>query len=128
MHAQSPRSFRTGIKRGICRYCPNCGKGPLFDGYIKVHSPCAACGNDNGAYRADDAPAWLTILIVGHAVIAPILYFGLAFILTVSLGLVLALLLPFIFLVTLLILPFAKGTIIGMEWARAKPAAHHRSI
>ena len=34
-----------------------------------MRSHCPACGQDLEPYRADDAPAYFTILVVGHIVV-----------------------------------------------------------
>lgn len=116
--ANQERTARTGLKRGLMRRCPNCGEGALFQGYLKVEPTCAACGHDNGAYRADDGPAYFTMLIVGHLVIAPML--ALPFIWQSNVFLVLGLTLPFIAAATLGLLAFVKGAFIGVQWgARA---------
>jgi uncharacterized protein (DUF983 family) len=47
-----------------CR-CPACGRGRLFAGYLKLRSPCEACGADLAAFDQDDGPAAFLILIVG---------------------------------------------------------------
>ncbi len=58
--------------RGLIGRCPHCGEGQLFARYLKPVELCAVCHEPLGHIRADDGPAWLTILIVGH-VLAPIL-------------------------------------------------------
>src|ERR1700735_4436474 len=85
----SERSAGAGLKRGLLRRCPNCGEGHLFTGYLAVEPRCEACGHENALYRADDGPAYFTILIVGHLVIVPLLC--LSFILTWPLAAVLPL-------------------------------------
>lgn len=57
------------ILRGLLRRCPNCGVGPSLDGYLKVHAACTHCGEPLGHIRADDGPAYLTVLLVGHIVV-----------------------------------------------------------
>ena len=59
----------TAIGRGLRGLCPACGKAPLFQGFLRVNDTCAACGAPLGLARADDAPPYFTILIVGHIVI-----------------------------------------------------------
>ncbi len=49
--------------------CPSCGKGRLFRAYLKQVETCSACGERFGHIRADDGPAWLTILVVGHIIV-----------------------------------------------------------
>ncbi len=105
----------TGLTRGFQRKCPNCGQGHLFKGYLKVRPNCDVCGHDNGQYRADDAPPYFTILIVGHIIIGPMLAFN--FIWTWPVGLVLGLTLPTLLILTLALLPLVKGAVIGFHWA-----------
>jgi uncharacterized protein (DUF983 family) len=105
----------TGLRRGLAERCPECGKGKLFRAYLKVLSPCEVCGNDNAQYPSDDAPPYFTILIVGHIVVAPMLFFP--FILTWPVGWVLATTLPTVAILTLLLLPRVKGAVIGAHWA-----------
>jgi uncharacterized protein (DUF983 family) len=104
-------SFFTALKRGLKGRCPVCGEGALFWRYLKVEPACPACGHDLAQYPADDGPAYFTILIVGHLIVAPILLFP--FIWQAPLWLVIpATLLPLAGL-TLLLLPRIKGAFIG---------------
>jgi uncharacterized protein (DUF983 family) len=109
------RRLKLGIKRGALRSCPNCGRGRLFSGYLAVQPVCDYCGHANANYRADDAAPYFTILLVGHLVIAPILTLGI--IGTWSLGWLYALIFPLIATVTLALLPFVKGAVIGALWS-----------
>jgi uncharacterized protein (DUF983 family) len=107
------RSFR----RGWVGRCPACGDGKLFRAYLKVDPLCGACGHDNGRYPADDAPPYFTILLVGHLVVAPMLAFP--FIWQWPAGLVLALTLPILLILTLVLLPRVKGAVIAFQYAVA---------
>jgi uncharacterized protein (DUF983 family) len=109
------RNAMVGFKRGAARRCPNCGEGHLFRGYLKVDPVCEACGHQNGLYRADDGPAYFTVLLIGHLLIAPMLCFS--FIWQANPLLVLSLTLPLVALSTLLLLGFVKGAFIGVQWA-----------
>ena len=111
----SERTTGEGFLRGLTGRCPNCGEGHLFSGYLKVAPRCEACGHDLSQYRADDGPAYFTILIVGHLVIAPMLCFS--FIWTWSPLVVVPLTLSFIAAATLTLLPRVKGAFIGVQWA-----------
>jgi uncharacterized protein (DUF983 family) len=62
-------SLFTAIGRGLTGRCPVCGKGRLFDGFLRVVSECEHCHAPLGLARADDAPPYFTMLIVGHIVI-----------------------------------------------------------
>jgi uncharacterized protein (DUF983 family) len=94
--------------------CPDCGQGPLFSRYLKVEPVCQACGHELAAYPADDGPAYFTILIVGHLVIAPLLLFP--FVWEVSAWIVMPLTVIPLLLLTLLLLPRIKGAFIGALW------------
>jgi uncharacterized protein (DUF983 family) len=63
----------TAIGRGLLGRCPACGKGRIFNGFLKVAAECHECGAPLGLARADDAPPYFTILVVGHIVI-PLLF------------------------------------------------------
>ena len=112
--AYGERNAGTGFKRGLARRCPNCGEGHLFRGYLKVDAVCEACGHENGAYRSDDGPAYFTVLIVGHLLVAPLLCFP--FIWQANTALVVAVTLPLVAVATLILLGFVKGAFIGVQW------------
>lgn len=61
---------RQAMIRGFLQRCPNCGKGHLFRAYLKQVDSCADCGEPFGHIRADDGPAWLTVMVTGHIVVA----------------------------------------------------------
>lgn len=63
------REFSTGIKRGLLGRCPRCGRGKLFRAFLKSVDHCAVCHEDFTHHRADDLPAYLTILIVDHVAV-----------------------------------------------------------
>lgn len=62
-------SLGVALGRGLTGRCPACGVGRLFRGFLRVSSECEHCGAPLGLARADDAPPYFTILIVGHIVI-----------------------------------------------------------
>ena len=63
----------TAIGRGLRGRCPACGRGKIFSGFLRVAESCEACGAPLGLARADDAPPYFTILVVGH-IIVPLLF------------------------------------------------------
>jgi uncharacterized protein (DUF983 family) len=117
--SRGPRTIPTGLLRGARRQCPNCGRGSLFKGYLAVQPVCAVCGNDNGRYPADDGPAYFTILLIGHLVVAPML--ALSVIKSWSPWSMLAVAMPIVIGATLAALPFIKGAWIGVLWATTDP-------
>lgn len=88
----------------------------MFNGYLTVAHTCDHCGEDLSHQRADDGPAWLTMLIVGH-LMAPALhvYFvhfrpaPLALFAVFSIGCT---------ALALFLLPRLKGLIVAFQWAR----------
>ena len=113
--SQRPTSMLTGMKRGVLHRCPNCGEGRLYTRYLKVDLDCEVCGHDLARYPADDGPAYFTILIIGHLVVAPLLLFP--FIWKMSPVLVVPLTVLPLAALTLLLLPRVKGAVIGALWA-----------
>lgn len=57
------------LLRGLLCTCPACGTTKLFAGYLRVVDDCSSCGAPLGHVRADDAPPYFTILVVGHIVV-----------------------------------------------------------
>jgi uncharacterized protein (DUF983 family) len=110
-----------GFRRGLARKCPNCGQGALFSGYLKVRPVCEACGHDNGAYRADDGPAYFTVLIIGHLLVGPLL--ALPLVAAWNPLATVALFLPLVAIVTLALLAVVKGAFIGVQWGVNRPPA-----
>jgi len=121
---RSPPNLWIGLRRGSARKCPACGQGQLFRGYLAVIPVCAACANDNEQYPSDDFAPYVTIFLVLHLMV-PIL-FAADRTWDMSVGFEMALALPLFLMATLLLLPFAKGAVIGFAWARGvtrNPAA-----
>ncbi len=104
-----------GLMRGLRHRCPECGEGRLYRSYLKVEPVCEACGHELGSYPADDGPAYFTILIVGHLVVAPLLFFP--WIWEASPWITVPLTLASLAALTLLLLPRVKGAVIGALWA-----------
>ena len=117
-HPNESTERQTGLamRRGARGRCPACGKGRLFSSFLKVAETCPECGEALHHQRADDGPAYLTILIVSHlgaplllasyiawrpSAMTMILIFGLSAI-----------------VLSLILLPVIKGAMVGFQWAR----------
>lgn len=109
------RSLVEAMRRGFKQRCPNCGKGALFYKYLKTNDRCAECGQELFHHRADDAPAYFTIVIVGHIVVAVLLAMEKAF--APPTWVSLAVSLPITLLSALWLLPRIKGALVGLQWA-----------
>ena len=59
--------------------CPACGRGPLFEGFLKVKSVCAVCGHDLAASDSGDGPAVFVILVVGFIAVFGALFTEIAY-------------------------------------------------
>lgn len=111
----SARPWWPAMRAGLRLRCPRCGIGRLFAGFLTIAPACAHCGHDLSVYRTDDAPAYFTILIVGHIVVplvlmvergvAPPLWLHAAVWLPLTIGLSLA------------FLPRLKGAVLAVQWA-----------
>jgi len=113
---QDERPIKTAMLRGLRRKCPACGEGPLLTGYLKVRPECPVCHEDYTPQRADDGPAYLTILIVGH-IMAPLIL--IAFVKFRPDPLVLAGVFTVgTVLLSLFLLPRLKGMLVGIQWAK----------
>ena len=115
MEEKLNRSLKVAMFFGWKRLCPRCGKGELMSSYLKVRLECSSCFQDFRCQRADDGPAYITILILGHLLVPLILVFYDFFrlnplIMAVSLSTVAILL-------TFYLLPRIKGALIGLQWA-----------
>jgi uncharacterized protein (DUF983 family) len=107
--------IRRSIFRGVTGHCPACGNGKLFWKYLKVNGRCEACDTDLARYPADDGPAYLTILLIGHLVVAPMLFFPIVWRSNPAYSLPI-ILVPLAVL-TLMLLPRIKGGWVGMMYA-----------
>ncbi|WP_417581896.1 DUF983 domain-containing protein [Pelagibacterium sp.] len=99
-----------------CR-CPNCGQGKLFSSYLKVADQCDFCGTELFHHRADDAPPYIVITIVGHLAVGAVLHMEMSSTPLPALT-YLWVMIPLIIISTLALLPITKGAIVGLQWAR----------
>jgi uncharacterized protein (DUF983 family) len=109
------RDSRTAMLRGWRGRCPNCGEGRMFRAFLKVSDHCQACGEALHHQRADDAPAYFVILIVGHFIVPAALSVESTY--APSYWVHAALWLPATLGLSLLLLPLIKGALIGLQWA-----------
>ena len=113
--APPKRDVWTAMMRGWRGRCPNCGEGKLFRSFLKTNDNCSACGQDFSHHRADDLPAYLVIVIVGHIVVPVMLWVETNYAPPVVLQL--AIYLPITLVSSLLLLQPVKGAVVGLQWA-----------
>jgi len=109
-----PVGAADALRRGLRGRCPACGEGHMFRKFLKVADACPACGEELHHHRADDFPAYLDIVIVGHILvpivlaveteIAPPLWLSMTMWPLVALAMALGLLQPI------------KGAVVAIQW------------
>lgn len=109
------RDWKLALWRGFTGRCPNCGRGRMFSSFLKVADRCSHCGQELHHQRADDAPPYFTMFIVGHIVVPAVLvaeklwspelwvHFVVWTLVTLAL--------------TFALMPRVKGAIVGLQWA-----------
>ncbi len=109
------RDVWTAVKRGFRGRCPRCGQGKLFRAFLKVDDHCPVCGQDFTPHRADDLPAYLVIVIVGHIMVPLALMIETNY--SPPVALQLSIYLPGTLILSLLLLQPIKGAVVGIQWA-----------
>jgi len=113
--SQPKRDIKTSLLRGWSQKCPACGEGALYRQYLKVNDRCPACGEELFHQRADDAPPYFTMVIVGHVVVGGVLVLEQA--MAPPTWVHLAIWLPLTIGLSLGLLPRVKGALVGLQWA-----------
>ncbi len=113
--AGEKRDIWLALKRGFRGRCPRCGEGKLFRAFLKVDNACPVCGQDFTPHRADDLPAYLVIIIVGHVVVPLALMIETAY--SPPVVLQLAIYVPLTLIASLILLQPVKGAVVGLQWA-----------
>ena len=109
---------------GLASRCPNCGEGPLFEGFLKVAARCEACGFDLAKADSGDGPAVFVILIAGFIVAFGALFTMVAF--RASVWVTLAIWLPMTLVICLVLLRPMKGLMIAAQFMNKASQAEHR--
>ena len=107
-------SLPQALWRGFAMKCPHCGRGHLFGRFLKVADHCEVCGEDFTPQRADDFPAYLVIVVVGHIVVPALLAMEMAYAPPAWLQLVIWL--PVTLFSSLALLQPTKGLIVALQW------------
>ncbi|MCA0434422.1 MAG: DUF983 domain-containing protein [Proteobacteria bacterium] len=109
------RSWKQALVRGAMKRCPACGQGRLFSGFLTTNNACAHCGTELHHHRADDAPPYFTMFIVGHIVVPGLLVVEKLW--HPELWIHFSIWLPLTLFLSLWLLPHVKGALIGLQWA-----------
>lgn len=109
------RDVWAAMKNGLRGRCPKCGKSHLFNGYLKVQDSCKSCGEALHHHRADDAPPYITMAIVGHLIVGIIFHVETSYEVEPLWHLYWAL--PSMLILSLALLRPIKGMIVALQWA-----------
>jgi uncharacterized protein (DUF983 family) len=107
-------STAQALWRGFTMRCPSCGTGKLFGRFLKVVDHCPVCGEEFSHHRADDFPAYVVILVVGHSLVPAALAVEIDY--APPMWLQLLIWLPLMIISALALLQPAKGTIVALQW------------
>jgi len=114
MPNQSPSPLVAGL---TCR-CPRCGKGMLFEGFLRLRPRCDQCGLDFSSMESGDGPAVFIILLAGFTVVFAALVTEIVY--QPPFWLHAMLWLPLILVVTLLPLRPMKSLMVALQY-------HHKA-
>ena len=106
--------FRSMLKGLTCR-CPKCGHGRLFSGFLRIADSCPRCSLDLRHHRADDAPPYFTMLIVGHLIVGLVLFAEMSY--SPPVWVHMALWLPLTLIMSLALMRPIKGAVVAVQWA-----------
>lgn len=111
----APRAVPEALLRGARCLCPACGEGRLFSSYLKTVPYCPGCAEELYHHRADDAPPYAVIFVVGHIVVPLMVLVEELF--RPDLWVHLSLWLPLTLVLSLVLLPPLKGMLVNLQWA-----------
>ena len=109
------RKILPSILCGLAHRCPACGVGHLYAKYLKVADQCPVCEEPLHHHRADDAPPYFTIFVVGHLIVGGVLALEQAYAPEAWVHAVIWV--PLTLMLSLLMLPRIKGALVGLQWA-----------
>jgi uncharacterized protein (DUF983 family) len=109
------RPLWSAITNGLRGKCPHCGEGQLFRGFLKVVDRCDRCHEELYHHRADDLPAYLVVVVVGHILVGA--FMGVEAATNLSTWQHLAIWIPLTIISALALLRPVKGGVVGLQWA-----------
>lgn len=109
------RKVLPAMLSGAQNRCMSCGQGRIFDGFLSVCHACEACGEEFHHHRADDAPPYFTITIVGHIIIPAMLIVEVMW--RPALWIHMSLWVPLTLILSIGLMRPIKGALIGLQWA-----------
>jgi uncharacterized protein (DUF983 family) len=102
------------IKTGLAGKCPRCGRGRLFDGYLKVAKSCSSCGLSYSFADSGDGAAWFVMLFVCVAGVGSILGIEIAYSPPFWAHMLIAI--PLLIILPLVLLRPMKAILLAQQW------------
>jgi len=102
------------VKTGLAGKCPRCGRGHLFEGYLKVMPSCSACGLSFSFADHGDGAAWFVMLIVCVVGVGSILGIEVAYSPPFWVHVIIAI--PALIILPILLLRPVKGILLCQQW------------
>ncbi len=99
---------------GLLGRCPRCGKGHLFQGFLKLARTCDVCGLDLEFADSGDGPAVFVMTIAGFIVVGAALWVEVVY--QPPYWVHAAIFLPFTVIVCALLLRPTKGLLICLQY------------
>lgn len=110
------RPLRPALALALRGRCPACGEGRMFARFLKPSPACGHCGQRWDASRADDFPAYIVILLLGHILVPLMIEVNSA--LAIPLGVQAALWPGLAIVLAALMIQPAKAAVIAFQWTR----------
>ncbi len=114
LKAETPTPARIdAIRAGLVCRCPNCARGRLFEGFLKVVDRCAVCGFDFTRLNTGDGAAIFIMQIAGGLVVFSALFVQIAYAPPIWAMLIVAL--PLVVGLSLGLMRPGKGVMIALQ-------------
>jgi uncharacterized protein (DUF983 family) len=111
------------IRAGLLCRCPNCGRGPLYAGFLKVVDRCEACGFDYTRLNTGDGAAIFIMQIAGGIVVFSALFAMIAW--NPPIWLLLLIALPLVAGLSVGLMRPGKGVMIALQMRNKAGQANH---
>ena len=111
------------IRAGLLCRCPNCGKGRLFVGFLKVAGRCEACAFDFTRLNTGDGAAVFVMQVAGAPVVFGALFVQIAY--SPPIWAMVAVALPLVAGLSLGLMRPGKGVMIALQMRNKAGQAGH---
>lgn len=119
MSSDEPKPARPlwpALRHGLAGRCPACGEGRLFARFLKPVAACPRCAEALEGHQADDFPAYIVIILLGHILVPTMIEVNYLF--AIPLGWQAAIWPTLTAALALVMIQPVKGGVIAYQWAR----------